>query len=37
MSPKKTDNKVGLDDLLEDLFGLNIRSLKTIWVLFDMW
>lgn len=35
MSPKKTDNKVGLDDLLEDLFGLNIRSLKTIWVLFS--
>ena len=34
MSPKESDNKVGLDDLLEDLFGMNIRSFKTIGVLF---
>lgn len=34
MNQKKSDNKVGLDDLLEDLFGMNIRSFKTIWILF---
>lgn len=35
MSQRNTDNIVGLDDLIEDLFGMNVRSFKTIWVLFS--
>jgi hypothetical protein len=35
MSQKTSDTIVGLDDLVEDLFGMNIRSFKTIWVLFS--
>jgi len=27
-------NKIGFDNLLEDIFGLNIRALKTIGVMF---
>ena len=26
--------KVGGDDLIEDMFGLNLRGLKTLWVMF---
>jgi len=29
-------NRIGFDNLLEDIFGLNIRALKTIWALFKM-
>lgn len=27
-------HKVGGDDLIEDVFGLNLRGLKTLWVMF---
>lgn len=27
-------NKVGLEEFLEDVFGLNIRSAKTLWITF---
>ena len=27
-------NKVGLEEFLEDVFGLNIRSAKTLWIIF---
>ncbi|PHR92137.1 MAG: hypothetical protein COA69_09010 [Robiginitomaculum sp.] len=27
-------NTIGFDDFLEDLFGLNIRGLKTLWTSF---
>ena len=27
-------NKVGLEEFLEDDFGLNIRSAKTLWITF---
>lgn len=29
----KTADGLGIDDLVEDLFGINIRGLKTIWTL----
>lgn len=29
----KPDKSIGFDDFLEDLFGMNIRGFKTIWVL----
>lgn len=30
---KKTSDGLGIDDLVEDIFGLNLRGLKTIWTL----
>ncbi len=33
-TPTSENTALGYDSLLEDLFGLNIRGLKTIWALF---
>ena len=30
---RKINDLIGLDDFLEDMFGMNIRGFKTIWVL----
>ncbi|MAK60133.1 MAG: hypothetical protein CMK09_04065 [Ponticaulis sp.] len=37
MSDAKTEQKnpkVGMDDLVEDMFGLNVRGLHTIWAMY---
>lgn len=37
MSKAKTDQntpRVGLDDLVEDMFGLNVRGIHTLWAIF---
>lgn len=34
MSTEKKTEKSSFDDLAEDIFGLNIRGIKTIWMLF---
>lgn len=31
---KQSADGLGVDDLVEDIFGLNWRGLKTIWTLF---